>query len=61
MTMRVKVELSDEEDRIVEGYRREHNKNNSEEAIKEIITIYKHLNEYWHKTRKLVIKVPNLV
>ena len=51
MAVRVKVELSDEEDRIVEVYRREHNKRNNEEAIKEIIKVYQPLNEYWDKTK----------
>jgi len=43
MTVRVQIELSDEEDKIVEVYRIEHNKKNSEEAIKEIIKDYKPL------------------
>ena len=37
MSVRVQLELSDDEDKIVEMYRIEHNKKNSEEAIKEII------------------------
>ena len=46
MTVRVQIELSDEEDKIVEVYRIEHNKKNNEEAIKEIIKDYKPLKEY---------------
>ena len=45
MGVRVQLELSDEEDRIVEVYRIEHKKKNNEEAIKEIIRHYKSLNE----------------
>jgi hypothetical protein len=30
MTVRVQIELSDEEDKIVEGYRIEHNKKSNE-------------------------------
>ena len=45
MGVKVQVELSNEEDKIVEVYRIEHNKKNSEEAIKEIIKHYKDLNE----------------
>jgi hypothetical protein len=45
MGIRVQVELSDEEDRIVEVYRIEHKKKNNEDAIKEIIRHYKNLNE----------------
>ena len=45
MSVRVQLELSDEEDRIVEVYRIEHKKKNNEEAIKEIIRHYKSLNE----------------
>jgi len=47
----IKVVLSDEEDRIVEIYKREHNKENTEEAIKEIIKTYKPLCDYWDKTK----------
>lgn len=36
MTVRVQIELSDEEDKIVEVYRIEHNKKNNEEAIREL-------------------------
>ena len=46
MTVRVQVELSDEEDKIVEVYRIQHDKKNSEEAIKEIIRLHKPLDEY---------------
>jgi hypothetical protein len=52
MTVRVQIELSDEEDKIVEVYRIEHNKKNSEEAIKEIIKDYKPLREYKEKNKK---------
>jgi hypothetical protein len=51
MTVRVQVELSDEEDKIIEGYRIEHNKKSNEEAIKEIITHYKTLNESKEKKK----------
>jgi hypothetical protein len=52
MTVRVQIELSDEEDRIVEVYRIEHKKKNNEEAIKEIIKHYKSLNEFKEKNKK---------
>jgi hypothetical protein len=52
MTVRVQMELSDEEDKIVEVYRIEHNKKNNEEAIKEIIKQYKSLNEFKEKNKK---------
>ena len=52
MTVRVQVELSDEEDRIVEVYRIEHKKKNNEEAIKEIIRHYKALNVNEEKNKK---------
>lgn len=52
MTVRVQVELSDEEDKIVEVYRIEHNKKNNEEAIREIIKHYKPLSEYKEKNKK---------
>ncbi len=51
MTVRVQIELSDEEDKIVEVYRIEHNKKNSEEAIKEIIKDYKTPNESKEKKK----------
>jgi hypothetical protein len=51
MTVRVQIELSDEEDRIVEGYRIEHNKKNNEEATKEIIKHYKTPNESKEKKK----------
>ena len=51
MGIRVQIELSDEEDRIVEVYRIEHKKKNNEEAIKEIIKRYKPLNEYKEKNK----------
>ncbi|MGA8849981.1 MAG: hypothetical protein WB564_09260 [Dehalococcoidia bacterium] len=51
MTVRVQIELSDEEDRIIEGYRIEHNKKSNEEAIKEIIKHYKIPNESKEKKK----------
>jgi hypothetical protein len=52
MTVRVQIELSDEEDKIVEVYRIEHNKKNNEDAIKEIIKDYKPLKEFKEKNKK---------
>ena len=52
MGVRVQLELSDEEDRIVEVYRIEHKKKNNEEAIKEIIRHYKNLNEDKKRNKK---------
>jgi hypothetical protein len=58
MTVRVQIELSDEEDKIVEVYRIEHDKKSSEEAIKEIIKNYTPLKggkegeEYKEKNKK---------
>ena len=52
MTVRVQIELSDEEDKIVEVYRIENNKKNNEEAIKEIIKQYKPLKEFKEKNKK---------
>ena len=51
MSVRVQMELSDEEDKIVEVYRIEHNKKNSQDAIKEIIKQYKPLKEYKEKNK----------
>jgi hypothetical protein len=51
MTVRVQIELSDEEDKIVEVYRIEHNKKSNEEAIKEIIKYYKTSNESKEKKK----------
>jgi hypothetical protein len=51
MTVRVQVELSEEEDKIVEVYRIEHNKKNNEEAIREIIKEHKPLKEYKEKNK----------
>ncbi|MGD0856158.1 MAG: hypothetical protein ABSA18_10190 [Dehalococcoidia bacterium] len=51
MTVRVQIELSDDEDKIVEVFRIEHNKKNNEEAIKEIIKQYKPLSEYKEKNK----------
>ena len=56
MTVRVQIELSDEEDKIVEVYRIEHNKKNNEEAIKEIIKHYKTLDEYKEKNKTSWLK-----
>ncbi len=56
MTVRVQLELSDEEDKIVEVYRIEHNKKNNEDAIKEIIRQYKSLNEYKEKHKTSWLK-----
>jgi hypothetical protein len=52
MTIRVQMELSDEEGKIVELYRIEHNKKNNEEAVREIIKQYKPLKEYKEKNKK---------
>jgi hypothetical protein len=51
MAVRVQVELSDDEDKIVEVYRIEHNKKNNEDAIRDIIKQYKPLNEYKEKNQ----------
>ncbi len=51
MTVRVQIELSDEEDKIVEVYRIEHNKKNNEDAIRDIIKQYKPLKEYKEKNK----------
>jgi hypothetical protein len=51
MTVRVQIELSDDEDKIVEVYRIEHNKKNNEEAVREIIRQYKPLNDYKEKNK----------
>jgi hypothetical protein len=56
MSVRVQLELSDEEDRIVEVYRIEHKKKNNEEAIKEIIKQYKPLKEYKDKNKTSWLK-----
>ncbi len=56
MTVRVQMELSDEEDKIVEVYRIEHNKKNNEDAIKEIIKRYKPLNEFREKNKTSWLK-----
>lgn len=52
MTVRVQIELSDEEDKIVEVYRIEHNKKNNEDAIRDIIKEYKPLKEFKEKNKK---------
>ena len=56
MTIRVQLELSDDEDKIVEVYRIQNNKKNSEEAIKEIIRQYKPLKEYKEKNKTSWLK-----
>ena len=56
MIVRAQIELSDEEDKIVEVYRIEHSKKNNEEAIKEIIKHYKTLNEYKEKNKTSWLK-----
>jgi len=56
MTVRVQFELSDEEDKIVEVFRIEHNKKNNEDAIKEIIKRYKPLNEFREKNKTSWLK-----
>jgi len=48
----VQVELSGEEDKIVQIYRLEHNKKNNADAIKEIIRHYKPLRDYKEKNKK---------
>jgi len=48
----VQVELSGEEDKIVQIYRLEHNKKNNAEAIKDIIKHYRPLKEYKEKNKK---------
>jgi hypothetical protein len=56
MSVRVQIELSDEEDKIVEVYRIEHNKKNNEDAIREIIKQYKPLKEYKEKNKTSWLK-----
>ncbi len=56
MTAKVQIELSDEEDKIVEVFRIEHNKKNNEDAIKEIIKRYKPLNEFREKNKTSWLK-----
>ena len=51
MTVRVQLELSDDEDKIVEVYRIEHNKKNNEDAVKDIIKHYKPLKELKEKNK----------
>ena len=53
MAVRVQIELSDEEDKIVEVYRIEHNKKSNEEAIKETIKDYKPPNESTEKRKRV--------
>jgi hypothetical protein len=52
MSVRVQLELSDEEDKIVEVYRLEHNKKTNEEAIREIIKQHKDLHAFKEKNKK---------
>ena len=56
MTVRVQIELSDEEDKIVEVYRIEHNKKTNDEAIKEIIRQHKPLSEHKEKNKTSWLK-----
>jgi hypothetical protein len=56
MAIRVQIQLSDEEDKIVEVYRIEHNKKNNEDAIKEIIKQYKPLSEFKEKNKTSWLK-----
>ena len=56
MTVKVQIELSDDEDKIVEVFRIEHNKKNNEEAIKEIIKQYKPLSEFKEKNKTSWLK-----
>ena len=56
MTVRVQLELSDEEDKIVEVYRIEHNKKNNEDAIRGIIKDYKPLYEHKEKNKTSWLK-----
>jgi hypothetical protein len=51
MAVKVQIELSDEENKIVEVFRVEHNKKNNGEAIKEIIKRYKPLSEFKEKNK----------
>ena len=48
----VQVELSKDEDKIVQIYRLEHNKKSSADAIKDIIKNYKPLKDYKEKNKK---------
>jgi hypothetical protein len=56
MTVRVQIELSDEEDKIVEVYRIQHDKKTNEEAIKEIIKEHKSLKEFKEKNKTSWLK-----
>jgi hypothetical protein len=56
MAVRVQIELSDDEDKIVEVFRIEHNKKSNGEAIKEIIRQYKPLSEYKEKNKTSWLK-----
>lgn len=51
MTLKVQIELSADEGKIVEIYRLEHNKKTNEDAIKEIIKRYKPLSEFKEKNK----------
>jgi len=48
----VQVELSKDEDKIVQIYRLEHNKKTDADAIKDIIKHYKPLKDYREKNKK---------
>ena len=52
MAVKVQIELSNDEDKIVEVYRIEHNKKNNEDAIKDIIKQYKPLSQYKEKNKQ---------
>ena len=56
MNVRVQIELSAEEDKIVEVFRIEHNKKNNEDAIKDIIKRYKPLSEFKEKNKTSWLK-----
>jgi len=52
MAVKVQIELSDDEDKIVQVYRIEHNKKNIEDAVKDIIRQYKPLSQYKEKNKQ---------
>ncbi|MGD0855406.1 MAG: hypothetical protein ABSA18_06335 [Dehalococcoidia bacterium] len=52
MAVKVQIELSDDEDKIVQVYRIEHNKKNIEDAVKDIIKQYKPLSQYKEKNKQ---------
>ncbi len=53
----VQVELSKDEDKVVQIYRLEHNKKSNAEAIKEIIRNYKPLKDYKEKNKRSWFKI----